>query len=134
MAASHAEHAKSGVEPMVVNRVVHCGQSREIDSARGIDAVTRTYRFEPPAGGCLFVTLHAAGTWAVKESLGKDVGGFPLISLTDVTAVVSATTFWPQMEKALATYFNAPVCEFRASAADRYVVKARPGVDAHAGE
>lgn len=131
MAASHAKHAKSCVEPLVVNRLTQCGQSREIDSDRGVDAVTRTYRFDPPAGGLLFVTLHAAGTWEVKESLGKDVGGFPLISLTDVAAVVSGTTFWPQMEKSLATYFNAPVCELRASSADGFCVKARPRVDAN---
>ncbi len=132
MTACHADHMKKCLEPLKIERVIHCGQHREIDAARGINLLTRLYKFHPFVGGFLFVTYHiATGTWAVKESLGNDVGGFPLLSLTDVTAVVSKTTNWQEMETALATYFNASVCEYHANSAVGFRVKVGPRVDAH---
>lgn len=128
----HADHAKTAAEPLVVTRIVHCGQSRSIRD--GADDFSRSYRIEPRVTGTLCVTYHASSReWSVTEDLGSDYGGRPLVSLTDLTEFVTASHGWLQMEEALATYFQAPVCEFHADSPDSYRVKSRPRLVGGAG-
>ena len=130
---SHSEHAKKGVEPLVVARVVHCGQSRLVHG--DVDDLTRVYRIEPHVAGTLRVTYHRRSQkWSATEDLGRDYGGWPLLSLADLTKLVIASNGWINMEKALATYFSAPVFEFHADSPGLYRTKADPTVGDGAGE
>lgn len=124
---THAAHAATTTDPLKVTRIVQCGQHRHLDAARGIDLTCRHYRFEPPVSGNLYVAHDdRANVWVVTETFGTDIGGHPLISLTDLTAVTAGLTTWTQMEAALATYFKAPVCEAHHASADGFRVRAKP--------
>lgn len=131
----HSDHAKNSLEPLVVTRVVQCGQSRFVSKNKGIDDLTRVYRIEPVVSGTVRVTYHSGSqTWSVTEDLGNDIGGWPLVSLTDLKEIVTASLGWHQMESYIATYFQSPVCEFHADSTASYRVKVAPRVGNGAGQ